>query len=311
MQKLKRIVIKEEFVTLTGNYIEAIILNQFLFWTERVDDFDKFILEEKKRAENEGIEINMPLCNGWIYKTAEELSEETMLNLSPKTIRGYLRNLIEKGYLEERNNPLYKWDKTLQYRVNLIKIIKDLFTLGYNLEGYKFSDIIEAIEAEKTKNREEEMKNQTEDLKNQKVENEDAIPEITTEITNRNNNNSDVNVVVDKKFQEITGRSNIPFIRKIMEKYDIKLIEQQLDYLKEFSKNHKIDNPEGFITDGLKMQYRYPLGIKKSNINLENTKKMLDELRKINPNHEVAKFYISKILGGLKNENILCRHSEI
>ncbi len=36
----------------------------------------------------------------------------------------------------DRNN--YKWDKTKQYRVNLIKIRSDLNVLGYELQGYKF-----------------------------------------------------------------------------------------------------------------------------------------------------------------------------
>jgi hypothetical protein len=50
MRKLKRVVIKEELVALTGDIIEAIILNQFLYWSERVEDFDKFIMEEKETA---------------------------------------------------------------------------------------------------------------------------------------------------------------------------------------------------------------------------------------------------------------------
>jgi len=41
MEALKRIVIKEELVVLTGDYRKAILLNQFLYWSERVKDFDK------------------------------------------------------------------------------------------------------------------------------------------------------------------------------------------------------------------------------------------------------------------------------
>ena len=136
MEALKRIVIKEELVALTGDYRKAIILNQFLYWTERVKDFDKFIIEEKSRYEKDGERSNYQLQNGWIYKTSEELSEETMLGLSKSNIRLHIESLIESGWIDERVNPNFKWDKTMQYRVNILKLQEDLYKLGYALEGY-------------------------------------------------------------------------------------------------------------------------------------------------------------------------------
>lgn len=136
MEALKRIVIKEELVALTGDYRKAIILNQFLYWTERVKDFDKFIIEEKLRYEKDGEESSLGLQNGWIYKTSEDLSEETMLGLSKSNIRLHIKSLIESGWIDERVNPNFKWDKTMQYRVNILKLQKDLYKLGYALEGY-------------------------------------------------------------------------------------------------------------------------------------------------------------------------------
>lgn len=147
MKKLKRVVIKEELVALTGDITEAIILNQFLYWSERVADFDKFITEEKERAKTNGIELNFPLTNGWIYKKISELKDETMLTDSEKTIRRKVQNLVKKGFLQERQNPIYKWDKTLQYRVNLIYIAKKLHEIGYRLEGYKY-DLSELVSDE-------------------------------------------------------------------------------------------------------------------------------------------------------------------
>lgn len=47
--KLKRVVIKEELVALTGDAISALVLNQFIYWSERRHDFDKFIKEERER----------------------------------------------------------------------------------------------------------------------------------------------------------------------------------------------------------------------------------------------------------------------
>jgi len=60
-------------------YTKAILLNQFIYWSERVNDFDLFLDEEKQRAEDEGKGLDIQKRRGWIYKSAEELSEETML----------------------------------------------------------------------------------------------------------------------------------------------------------------------------------------------------------------------------------------
>ena len=137
MRKLKRVTIKEEFVALTGDPIKAIILNQFIYWSERVHDFDSFISEEKTRSEQSGITVTMAPSNGWIYKTAEELSEETMVKMAPSTVLRYVKQLVEKGWLDERHNPNHRWDRTKQYRVNLLKIHEDLTEIGYALQDYK------------------------------------------------------------------------------------------------------------------------------------------------------------------------------
>lgn len=136
MRSLKRVVIKEELVDLTGDYMSALIINQFVYWTQRMFDTDKFLVEEKARAHKHDIEMNIDLQDGWIYKTTEDLIDELMLNLSPSTLRRNIKPLVEKGFLAERRNPKYKWDKTLQYRVNLVKIQTELAKLGYSLEGF-------------------------------------------------------------------------------------------------------------------------------------------------------------------------------
>ena len=139
---LKRVVIKEELVAITGDFISAIILNQFMYWSDRVKDFDKLLLEEKTIAEKEGIELNAPLKQGWIYKKAEELIDETMLGISASSMRNKIKSLVEQGYLFERKNPYYKWDHTKQYRVNYIKIKNDLEEKGYALQGYRVTEKI-------------------------------------------------------------------------------------------------------------------------------------------------------------------------
>ncbi|WP_223292256.1 helix-turn-helix domain-containing protein [Salipaludibacillus neizhouensis] len=133
MKGFKRSVIKEELLMLTGDYKLAIMLNQMIYWSQCVRDFDKFIAEEKKRNEDYELE----LTHGWFYKTANELAQDTLTAMAPSSIRRYLKKLLEAGWVEERGNPKIKWDRTKQYRVNLVKIQQDLNRIGLYLEGYK------------------------------------------------------------------------------------------------------------------------------------------------------------------------------
>ena len=144
-EKLKRAVVKEEFVALTDDILSALILNQFLYWAERVKDIDEYIIEEKKRAKKgEELDLEINKTHGWIYKSAEEMKEEVMATVSTKTVKRRINKLVDKGWIEVRRNPKYDWDKTNQYRPNLIKLNEDLMEIGYILQGYKF-DLSELI----------------------------------------------------------------------------------------------------------------------------------------------------------------------
>lgn len=201
MKKLKRAIIKEELVALTGDFTKAVLLNQFIYWSERVKDFDKFIEEEKKRMEVEGQKTDFKKQNGWIYKTSEELSEETMLGLSPQTIRRHLKELIDNNWLDERENPNYKWDRTKQYRVNISKIQKDLQKLGYSLEGYPLElegtnlccrdDNSGDTNFQKGKSKIPKRKIKDTKMENQSEQNGRAIPETTTDITTETTSSDD------------------------------------------------------------------------------------------------------------------------
>jgi DNA-binding MarR family transcriptional regulator len=131
-RSLKVAVLREEFVALTGDAFQAIVLNQFIYWVQKVADFDDFIREEQERNPD----CNVSLRHGWIYKKAQELIEETMLQMSENTMRRILKTLIEKGWVEERTNPDNRWNKVLQYRPDLKKIQQDLYCLGYALPGF-------------------------------------------------------------------------------------------------------------------------------------------------------------------------------
>ena len=137
---LKRAVIREELVAITGDYRSAIILNQFLYWSERIRDVDKYLDEEYQRSK-EKILLEAK-TSGWIYKSVKELREETMINMAENTVIKYVNQLVDQGFLDKRNNPRYKTDKTFQYRINLLLILKSLQNSGYdnkNLVNHCFS----------------------------------------------------------------------------------------------------------------------------------------------------------------------------
>ena len=175
--RIKKAVIREDLLSITNDYRKAIILNQFIYWSERVSDADKFIQKENEIAKSNG-EEERELFYGWIYKTAEELADEVMLGLSASQIRRYISDLVDMGYISKRNNPKYKWDRTLQYRVNLVNIAKDLKKNGYPLSDYR----IEIQENEKSNVHECAINN--EPMKNQTQVSDRTIPENTTENTN-------------------------------------------------------------------------------------------------------------------------------
>ena len=138
MEKIKKVVLREDLLAITGDFRKAIILKQFIYWSERVSDADKFIEKENEIARKNG-EEEKELFYGWIYKTAEELSNEIMLGLSVSQVRRYINELVNMGFISKRNNPKYKWDRTLQYRVSLVNIAKALKEKGYPLSDYKIN----------------------------------------------------------------------------------------------------------------------------------------------------------------------------
>lgn len=179
---LKRILIKEELVALTGCYKKAILLGQMLYWSERIADHDKFIEEENIRRDKDD---QIDYRHGWIYKSSEQLSDETMMGLSKSNIRRILNELIEKGWMSQRTNPKFKWDRTMQYRVNLAIIDADLQLLGYNLEGFKRNHApCSKIEHAGSKTKHRKAQNETctsSKIEHRVLQNRTAIPEITTE----------------------------------------------------------------------------------------------------------------------------------
>ena len=124
-QESKVSLIRREFVELTNNPLMAAVLNQLVYWSQRVADFDLFWEEESSSINTSSHQ------HGWFYNSASELLEETMIRVTPITMRRYLNFLMEQGWIQTRVNPRYKWDRTIQYHVNLRKLYADLQSLGF------------------------------------------------------------------------------------------------------------------------------------------------------------------------------------
>ena len=125
------VIAREGVVKLLGDFRLAVVLEQLIYWSNKTRDYDKFLEEELELINKDGGKSDLEKRYGWIYKTAQELADELMGIAAPPTIAKDLVTLEELGYIESRNNPKYKWDRTKQYRPNLVKIQKDLLELGY------------------------------------------------------------------------------------------------------------------------------------------------------------------------------------
>lgn len=223
MKPLKRVVIKEELVELTGDFRPALILNQFIYWSERMYDADKYIMEEKERALKEDLVVNIDESKGWIYKTAEELSEEIMTGMSQSTIGRYIKQLVDKGYLIKRRNPKYKWDKTYQYRVNLYKIQLDLGKMGYVLEGYKLLPNIKIVEEIESV---EEVEEIIEDIKENENKKTPTFAEVEAD---ENKNLIDDNIIPQEE-----EKYSSDFMEDDIETKNKKLMEQEKRFIPSF-----------------------------------------------------------------------------
>lgn len=225
MKPLKRVVIKEELVELTGDFRPALILNQFIYWIEKMYDTDKYILEEKERALKHDMEVSIDESKGWIYKTAEELNEELMIGMSVPTIRKYIKQLVEKGYLIQRRNPKYKWDKTMQYRVDLYKVQLDLGKLGYVLDGFKLLPNIKIVEEIEIV---EEVKEENKDIKEN--ENKEAPTFAEVEAEENLENLIDNNIISQKEENNASD-----FMEDDIETKNKKLMEQEKQFIPSFN----------------------------------------------------------------------------
>jgi hypothetical protein len=126
---LRRNLLREEYFAITGDTFNALILNQFVYWTMDAEMIDQY-LEEESRNRGDADE-NPYLTYGWITKSAKDIARDCMLSLSPTAILRRVGTLVIQGLLIERHNPKDVFDRALQYRVNLNTLMDRLREEGY------------------------------------------------------------------------------------------------------------------------------------------------------------------------------------
>jgi len=112
MEEFNHLVIKEERLT----------KEDFDLAKEKIRQLCTFIKKENERRKEPDSDPD-----GWFsVRVDDEKQEEKMKNRLPSLFRNDLNLLLKAGWLEESYNPIINWKSLKQYRVNLIKMDKDI-----------------------------------------------------------------------------------------------------------------------------------------------------------------------------------------
>jgi len=138
-KKYNAVPLREEFAALVksvdggvGKLPLALVLGQMEYWAGRKER-GEFVAEEIGRATDDEAGT---LQAGWIYKSAQQLSDEIFGMVSTRSASRGLDGLVELGVLMRRRNPRNNIDKTWHYRLDLLGLGRMLLGLGYKLERW-------------------------------------------------------------------------------------------------------------------------------------------------------------------------------
>jgi len=179
---MRVIPLREDLMLLTKDMNQSLVLAQMLYWTERIDDLNELILEENKRLAEHN-QQQKDYLHGWIWKSARQMSEELFHSLSEDTVQRAFNGLLKRGILTKRRNPKFKYDRTIQYRVDLLVLRRLMKEIGIQFTDFQLEGLPQNAECIPQN---AEWKTQNAESIPQGAE---AIPEITTEITVENTHN--------------------------------------------------------------------------------------------------------------------------
>jgi hypothetical protein len=139
-KKRRKVVLREDLMELTKDINQALVLSQMLYWTEKIDDLNDLILEENKRLAEHG-QNQIEYFHGWIWKSARQMKEELFHALSEDAIQRAFVSLSDKGIFVRRRNPNFKYDRTIQYRVDLLLLRRLLKEIGIDFTDFQLDSI--------------------------------------------------------------------------------------------------------------------------------------------------------------------------
>jgi hypothetical protein len=137
---MKKAVLREDMMELTQDVTQALVLGQMLYWTKTLDKVNDWLFEENKRL----AEVELPQHEynyGWIYKSAREMRDDLMNAFSEDAIQRAFSALVTKGVLMKRNNPFVRYDRKLQYRIDIVFLRRLLKDRGYEMTDFQLATI--------------------------------------------------------------------------------------------------------------------------------------------------------------------------
>ena len=143
--QMKKAVLREDLMAVTKDLTQSMVLSQMLYWTKTLDQVNQLIFEENKRLAEE----SQPQCEynyGWIWKSAREMREDLMMAFTEDSIQKAFSALSACGLLMKRNNPKVRYDRKLQYRVDLLLLRRKLKECGWAMTDFVLSDTYSEIE---------------------------------------------------------------------------------------------------------------------------------------------------------------------
>jgi hypothetical protein len=138
--RMKKAVLREDMMALTQEVTQAMVLGQMLYWTKTLDKVNDWLFEENKRL----AEVELPQHEynyGWIYKSAREMREDLMNAFSEDAIQRAFSALVTKGVFMKRHNPIVRYDRKLQYRIDIIFLRRLLKDRGYEMTDFQLATI--------------------------------------------------------------------------------------------------------------------------------------------------------------------------
>jgi hypothetical protein len=137
---MKKAVLREDLMVLTGDLCQSMVLGQMIYWTKTLDKINDWLFEENKRLADSD-QPQHDYNYGWIWKSAKEMRTDLFNSFSEDAIQRAFTALTNRGVLMKRNNPYLRYDRKLHYRVDLVLLRRLLRECGFEMTDFQLASI--------------------------------------------------------------------------------------------------------------------------------------------------------------------------